>query len=261
MIFNLTTPAVSKLPKFTYTGTYSLIDDGNGNWRIKFLSSGKFTPAKDMTVDVFIVGGGGGGGTGASTITRYAASGGGGGYTKTLRALQLTAGTAYDVIVASGGVPGANGSASAFNTTTGRGGITGTFNTSSASKAEGADGGSGGGGAYRNSTKMLIVGSGGSDGADGGDAVLNAGTQYEQTMAAGGAGQGTTTREFGETTGDLYSGGGAGSAFYSSTTKDGTGGEGGGGDGHAAGADNTGGGGGAFAAGGTGIIIVRNTRG
>ena len=61
MIFNLTTPAVSKLPKFTYTGTYSLIDDGNGNWRIKFLSSGKFTPAKDMTVDVFIVGGGGGG--------------------------------------------------------------------------------------------------------------------------------------------------------------------------------------------------------
>ena len=34
MIFNLTTPAVSKLPKFTYTGTYSLIDDGNGNWRI-----------------------------------------------------------------------------------------------------------------------------------------------------------------------------------------------------------------------------------
>lgn len=261
MIFNLTTPAVSKLPKFTYTGTYSLIDDGNGNWRIKFLSSGKFTPAKDMTVGVFIVGGGGGGGTGASTITRYAASGGGGGYTKTLRALQLTAGTAYDVIVASGGVPGANGSASAFNMTTGRGGITGTFDTSSASKAEGADGGSGGGGAYRNSTKTLIVGSGGSDGADGGDVVLNAGTQYEQTKAKGGAGQGTTTREFGETTGDLYSGGGAGSAFYNSKTKDGTGGEGGGGDGHAAGADNTGGGGGGMAAGGSGIVIIRNTRG
>ena len=26
MIFNLTTPAVSKLPKFTYTGTYTLLD-------------------------------------------------------------------------------------------------------------------------------------------------------------------------------------------------------------------------------------------
>jgi len=113
------------------------------------------------------------------------------------------------VIVATGGAAGAAGGAGMFITTTAAGGRPGTFNTSSASKAEGADGGSGGGAAYRNSTKTLIVGSGGSDGADGGDAVLNAGAQYEQTQAEGGTGQGTTTREFGETTGDLYSGGGA----------------------------------------------------
>ena len=46
-------------PKFTYTGTHEYIDDGNGNWRIKFLTSGVFTPLKKMTIDVFLVGDGG----------------------------------------------------------------------------------------------------------------------------------------------------------------------------------------------------------
>jgi len=30
----------NKLPSFTFTGTYTLVDDGDGNWRIKFLTSG-----------------------------------------------------------------------------------------------------------------------------------------------------------------------------------------------------------------------------
>lgn len=42
-------------------GTYQVRDDGDGNWRIKFLSSGTFTPLKNMVIDAFLVGGGGGG--------------------------------------------------------------------------------------------------------------------------------------------------------------------------------------------------------
>ena len=55
-------------------GTYQVLDDGGGNWRIKFLSSGTFTPLKDMVIDAFLVGGGGG--------RSYVLCGGGGaGYT------------------------------------------------------------------------------------------------------------------------------------------------------------------------------------
>ncbi|MEA5058850.1 MAG: hypothetical protein VB049_02260, partial [Candidatus Pelethousia sp.] len=46
---------------FTYTGDYALVDDGEGNWRLKFLTSGTFTPKKDMLIDAFLVGGGGAG--------------------------------------------------------------------------------------------------------------------------------------------------------------------------------------------------------
>ena len=54
MIFNLTQPLISSVPvlgkDFTWSGsdgTCLVIDDGGGNWRIKFLSSGVFTPLKD----------------------------------------------------------------------------------------------------------------------------------------------------------------------------------------------------------------------
>ena len=33
---------------YTYTGDSIYIDDGNGKWRIKFLSSGTFTPTKNV---------------------------------------------------------------------------------------------------------------------------------------------------------------------------------------------------------------------
>ena len=50
------------IPNFTYTGTYETVDDGDGNWRIKFLTSGVFTllKPKQLLIDVFCVGGGGG---------------------------------------------------------------------------------------------------------------------------------------------------------------------------------------------------------
>lgn len=54
------------IPNFTYTGTYETVDDGDGNWRIKFLTSGIFTllKPKQLLIDVFCVGGGGGWGHG-----------------------------------------------------------------------------------------------------------------------------------------------------------------------------------------------------
>lgn len=48
--------ASGRLPTFKYTGKYELIDEGvsgeERNWKIKFLTSGEFTPAKDMNVAV-----------------------------------------------------------------------------------------------------------------------------------------------------------------------------------------------------------------
>ena len=57
---------VSSNPKIeiqSYTGTYSQIDDGDRNTRVKFLTSGTLVLKKSVTVDVFLVGGGGSGAT------------------------------------------------------------------------------------------------------------------------------------------------------------------------------------------------------
>ena len=75
---------------FTYTGTYTWVDDGSGNWRLKFLTSGTFTPNKNVIVDAFLVGGGGGGWRPAGA---NGGGGGGGGYTLTHASITLSAGT------------------------------------------------------------------------------------------------------------------------------------------------------------------------
>ena len=51
-------------PDYTYTGQAQTVDDGDGNWRIKFLTSGTFMLLSPDTLDIdaFLVGGGGGGG-------------------------------------------------------------------------------------------------------------------------------------------------------------------------------------------------------
>ena len=166
-------------------------------WRMKFLSSGSFTPLRDMVIDAFLVGAGGGKG-----YTHCGA--GGSGYTTTVRSVVLAANTAYQITI---GAAGTNGLTIATNGTDG--GTTSAFAASapggkgsnagkSSSKAVGADGGSGGGGlnvsgVHANSSTA----DGGIDGEDGTTATT-----------AGGAGQGTTTREFGEADGDLYASGG-----------------------------------------------------
>ncbi len=55
-------PTGFKSDDFTNTGSYLWVDDGNGNYRIKFLSSGVFTPRKRIVIDAFLVGGGAGSG-------------------------------------------------------------------------------------------------------------------------------------------------------------------------------------------------------
>ena len=110
-------------------------------------------------------------------------------------------------------------------------------------------------------------------GSDGGNGATS-------SEAYGGSGQGTTKREFGETTGKLYAGGGAGGKYANSASASiSPGGEGGGGNGAwqsssayqiaEAGEPNTGGGGGGGASGGssahqatagnggTGIVCMR----
>lgn len=230
----ISAPTIGK--DFNWTGgdgTYQVLDDGDGNWRIKFLSSGTFTPLRDMVIDAFLVGGGG---SGSSSTLKTTGSGGGGGYTKTVKSIILTANTAYSIVVGAGGAGNAGGDTSAFSETV-AGGQGGTNDG-------GGNGGSGGGACDRD-TKTGC--DGGSDGSDGSGTTNN----------PGGTGQGTTTREFGESDGDLYAAGGGG--YYSESS--GAGGAGGGGNAQESGVANTGSGGGAVGgAGGSGIVIIRKPK-
>ena len=275
MIFNLTQPLISSVPvlgkDFTWSGsdgTCIVIDDDGGNWRIKFLSSGRFTPLKAMTIDAFVVGGGGGGGHGENT-GRFMASGGGGGRTRTTKNISLLANKSYTMVVGAGGNANVDGGNTYIQSYDGSmlighsggraGAFVNNFTNPSASGviAEGGVGGSGGGSAGVDFSRpnLAAASAGGDDG--------NAGETFNGVIT-GGAGQGTTTREFGEPDGALYAGGGSAAALYSGMmiSKHGTGGGGY----NSEATDNTGGGGGgscdgnSMSKGGSGIIIIRNTR-
>ena len=256
----LTANWASSKPTYTYTGSSQLIDDGNGNWRIKFLTSGTLTFTNLGTgvngIDVFLVGGGGGGRTGSQRVN--GAGGGGGGYTTTKKGHTISAGSSYNIVIGAGGATNSNGgtsSAFGFSAAGGKYGAPGASNFET-EVAIGGNGGSGGGGG---TSYQGYGGNGGSNGSNGSNG----------TGGNGGTGQGTTTREFGESDGTLYAGGGAGT--------EGKAGAGGGGvynntnnsDNYyvANGTANTGGGGGGGAfnfikggTGGSGIVVIRNTR-
>lgn len=255
------TISFNSIPEFTYTGDYEIVSDDDqpitvsqGNWKIRFLTSGTLTftnlNGAENGIDVFLVGGGAGGSRAA----------GGGGYTTTLKAVKVAAGTAYAIEIGAGGIAGVGNSKAG-----GPGGTSNAFGASAnGGKANGtasfvgSDGGSGGGASSAN-------GSGGKGGSDGSDGFNRDGTHRDS-----GKGQGTTTREFGESGGKLYAGGGGGCTTTSSNG--GAGGDGGGGDGGntsggaTSGETNTGSGGGGAAnnkaggSGGSGIVIIRNAR-
>lgn len=253
------------LPVYAYTGSATLLDDGDYKWRIKFLTSGVLTFSSlgnGSEIDVFLVGGGGGG----------AGGGGAGGTTSTNKGVPVSAETAYSIVIGSGASgagaystvsPNATkgGTTSAFGYSA-QGGGTGVGAKRSDASATGS-GGSGGGG--------FGAGTGGSDGGNGANGKASNGNGWP-----GGSGQGTTTREFGESTGTPYAGGGAGGNLYKWTSYTNVaGGDGGGGsaswgqDG-GSGTVNTGGGGGggyvhsddsgSGGTGGSGIVVIRNHR-
>jgi len=205
------------LPRFTYSGPYTLVDDGHGNWRIRFLGSGTLIFLRDTVLDVFLVGGGGGGGPEGS-----GSGGGGSGYTGTWTIL-ANAGVSYSILVGAGADrTGTGGTTSAFVHA-----VAGGYGTSS---NNGASGGSGG------------RGEGGVGGTDGGNGTATGGY-------SAGSGQGSTTREFGESSGALYAHGGdwiGKDGVYVQPTNSGNGGQGASAAPYGRGAD--------------GIVVIRNHR-
>lgn len=240
---------------YTYTGDHEKIDDGSGNWRIKFKSSGtlKFTNLGkwDGKLDVFLVGGGCAGGSGNWDGNNGYGKAGSGGYTTTEKSVQSAANTSYNIVIGAGGqsafAPGGN--TTAFGVAAGGG-----------TKLIGGSGG----GAYGNGA----VNNGGSDGGNGDPQdAANIGIDH---WGSPGRGQGRTTREFGEPTGTLYAGGGGAGGNGSAQAHGGAGGGGNGAwNGHqpTSGEANTGGGGGGMyynltnvGKGGSGIAVIRNHR-
>jgi hypothetical protein len=277
-----TTPVIAPFASggdiVTNDGTY---------WIHTFLSSGTFTPAKNLTCDYLVVAGGaagggannpeagGGGGAGGlrSTVT---ATGGGGSLES---ALSLTA-QGYTVTVGAGGAGaaanGANGSNSVFSTITSIGGGGGRKGTA------GVIGGSGGGGGAATGAAVggagtanqgFAGGTGGNGGSGfyapaGGGGAGAVGINAVSVSQSGGGGAGVATLITGSSV-TYAGGGGGGGAGVSGGVNAGAGGSGGGGAGGTsgigtAGTINTGGGGGgtygsttAGAAGGSGIVIIR----
>lgn len=239
-------------PAFSYSGAYSLVQDSTYQWRLKFLTSGvvNFSHLGCFAsgIDVFCVGGGGSGAGNKTGMDGNTGGGGGGGYTTTRKKVALQAGTNYTITIGAGGT--AVGEKTAGNV----GGATSAFGVSASGGGGapqwggwGGNGGSGGGSSYTNDGGTIIAG--GHGGYDGG----NGGGDHP------GSGQGSTTREFGESGGTLYAGGGGGAWIASGVTV--LGGSGGGGNGYQKGADNYGGGGGGGgAAGGSGIAVIRDAR-
>ncbi len=262
---------------FTYTGECTVIDDGNGNCRVKFTTSGNLTLNYGMQADVFLVGGGGGGGNASYSDLRDRGSsewwlpghGGGGGYTKTYKNISIVSSDTYKITIGAGGKASKNGGNTSLvgndiNYKV-KGGTGGYFDV--------GKGGSGGGAGCDGNGSLLAgyEGSGASGGMYGnpGNECFTYTLQGDYDIS-GGEGQGTTTCEFEQsklgTKNDL-SGCAPGVADYS---------RGGSGSGSKKGAANTGNGGDGASAeglyndeennfrkghpGGTGIVIIRNAR-
>ena len=189
---------------FTYDGSYNVISEGSGNWRIEFKTIGTktLTVKKAFNADIHAVGGGGGGS--GTSLKNYSAGGGGGGYTSTAKNKSLSA-TTYSIIVGDGGAggagkqdpgkPGTAGDASKFGSlVTANGGKGGT---APARWSTGAGGAGGSGGGSGSAGLGYSYGTGGSNGSKGGNGEIGHNEGYGATCCQGGAGQGTTTRDFG----------------------------------------------------------------
>lgn len=214
----------NKIPAFNYTGQYKIVNDSGteisetttNNWNIRLLTSGTLTFTNlrgTSSIDVFLVGGGGGSSsrTDSGDYGTIHTGGGGGGYTKTQKGVAVSANAGIAVSIGAGGTGGWNPTAGGTTSVTvsgstysARGGDTGDkgyFDTVTHA-GSGGSGGSGGGGG---SIGGWAGGTGGSNGGNG-----SSGKASPQEAGSGAAGQGTTTRAFGESGGELFAYGGSG---------------------------------------------------
>lgn len=287
-----TTPAVAPLA----TGGNIVANDGT-YWYHAFLTSGAFTPQKELTCDYLVVAGGGGGGNGQgggggggglrSTVT---ATGGGGSLPS---ARTFSSQVLYTVTVGAGGAgtavnsaPGTSGSNSlisgaGFTTISTSGGGGGGGNTSQAI-GSGKSGGSGGGGSGDYATtggsgtaNEGYAGGAGEEGTSGNRPSGGGGGAGQAGIAgtssnAGNGGNGVqitalaTPTLTGANSGYYAGGGGGGGSAAGGSNPGGSGGGGAGSTGTGTnGVASTGGGGGGSAAsqlsgnGGSGIVIIR----
>ena len=216
-----------------------------------FTSSGTFTvPAEVSSIDIFCVGGGGAGG-GADDDFKYheyddvygyysgAGGGGAGGYTATKLKYAVTPGQTFTVTIGAG-APKDNfrysnnsyyfnyydGYDTSFGSVlTAKGGESGSAGNFDAA---GGSGGSGGGCILSDwDDGLQKITNGGSDGS-------SAGIDSPYIGSTAAAGQGTTTRAFGESGGTLYAGGGGAIGYYGSSNA----GAGGGGSANTGGGSN-----------------------
>lgn len=240
----------SGLAPFTYTGDYETFMDETG-WKIRFLSSGLFTYSQSVIIDAFLVGGGGNGGNsdseeetyqGVECIRTNYGAGGGGGRTLTVSNLSILPNVPYAITVGGAGISSSIADDNDLWPESSYTAIGGNNAVNETHGSVGGNGGSGGAGyAYRIERKSDGHYMGGvpsyTGGRDGGDG-LGSGSHYI------GIGQGTTTREFGETNGALYASGGDSKNPDTISAPE----------------ANTGDGGGSGKTGATGIVIFRNVR-
>ena len=222
-------------PAFEYTGKFKIENGDTTDWKIYLLTSGTLTFTDETpNIDVFLVGGGGAGASGvwASGYVQVnrRSGGAGSGYTLTKKDISLDINTSYKIIIGEGGTSNAentytDGTATSAFSFTAKGGK-GTKRDGEHYK--GGDGGSGGGNE-------------GYEGATDGRGGTNSGT-----------GQGTTTREFGESQGKLYATGGSGISKKDGQPNTGDGGSGG------RYADSQGEKIGSGGNGGSGIVVIRS---
>ena len=241
---------------FTLTGNYEVINDANGNWRVKIKGASGATYGdasikfnKATTIDIFAVGGGGGGGTWVGGVS--AGGGGGGAYSQTKLNKAVTA-TTYPIYIGAGGAGGISSSTSET--------------TAIAAKNLGSSG--------EASTAFTITSNGGVGGGCGSTSTWYYGGTGGSAGGNSGANGTDGVYEFNESSSGVRyaAGGGGGDAYYGGNyIGRGLGGAGGGGDGGlnygqgSPGTTNTGsGGGGAHpsnaGSGGSGIVVIRNHR-
>lgn len=172
-----------------------------------FTSSGTWkVPSAVRTINIHCTGGGGAGGSASGSANCHGGSGGGGGYTAYKTGISVAPNDTITVTVGAGG----SDSGSAGGTSSAVKGGTTLVSALGGNSSSHGSGGSGGGDGWFFYSPSDTYGpySGGINGNNGGS----------KNPSSAHKGQGTTTREFGLSSGTMYSpggGGGGGGSYYS----------------------------------------------